>query len=153
MSSIEEWNYWKDARVQHSMRIEYYKVNEAEGTVTLSDSVFDRCVEEGFLEKDHNGVLRTEFKYKLCNMCKGSGEVCNPSVDASGITQDQFEEDPQFEEDYIKGRYNIQCPTCKGLRVEREPSLPKEIQNIINKEAEEDREYIRHCALEQALGC
>ena len=53
----------------------------------------------------------------MCSMCRGSGRVVDPKIDASGISQDEFAEDPQFREDYYAGVYDVKCPECGGQRV------------------------------------
>lgn len=57
------------------------------------------------------------MKNIVCPRCKGEGTVTNPEVDGPGISQERFEEDPDFEEDYMSGVYDIICPECRGKRV------------------------------------
>lgn len=53
----------------------------------------------------------------LCTLCDGDGHVVNPSIDAGGLSDDDFHEDPEFYENYMGGRYDVTCPECKGERV------------------------------------
>lgn len=49
-----------------------------------------------------------------CPACNGKGTVVNPSIDAGGLTQEDFEQDPDFAEDYFGGMYNVACMACGG---------------------------------------
>jgi len=53
-------------------------------------------------------------KYEVCGRCDGEGKHTNPAIDGNGISQEQFDEDPDFEEDYRAGRYDVECEECKG---------------------------------------
>ncbi len=57
-------------------------------------------------------------KFEVCSRCSGNGSIVNPSIDGNGISQEQFNEDPEFEEAYFAGAYDIPCPHCEGKRVE-----------------------------------
>lgn len=54
------------------------------------------------------------WHWEICDLCDGRGKVVNPSIDASGLTADDFAEDPGFAEDYRSGVYDIPCPRCGG---------------------------------------
>lgn len=57
-------------------------------------------------------------KYEVCTRCGGVGTHTNPAIDGNGITGSEMTElGPEFEADYFAGAYDIQCETCKGLRV------------------------------------
>lgn len=66
--------------------------------------------------------LRVRFAWEVCRVCRGNGHHVNPSIDAHGITWQEFDDDPEFEEEYRSGFYNVTCYECKGLRV-----LPSEV--------------------------
>lgn len=57
------------------------------------------------------------IKMAVCPLCNGSGEVVNPSIDAHGLTREDFDEDPDFEESYFRGDYNQPCGLCHGEKV------------------------------------
>ena len=63
--------------------------------------------------------IETDFpaKFEVCGTCQGKGTHVNPSIDAHGISAEEFDEDPDFREAYFSGRYDVQCAECKGLRV------------------------------------
>ena len=54
------------------------------------------------------------FKTVNCYQCDGKGTMVNPSIDAGGLSYDDFYDDPDFEEAYFSGRYDIQCSACRG---------------------------------------
>lgn len=62
-------------------------------------------------------------KYEVCPRCEGRGSIVNPSVDGNGISPEQFAEDPDFEEAYFAGVYDIKCPECHGQRVVAVPDV------------------------------
>lgn len=55
--------------------------------------------------------------YEVCDRCRGEGKHVNPSIDGHGISREEFDEDPEFEEAYFAGRYDVTCEVCKGERV------------------------------------
>lgn len=57
-------------------------------------------------------------KNEVCGRCEGEGKHTNPAIDGNGISQEQFDEDPDFEEAYRSGRYDVTCERCGGKRVE-----------------------------------
>lgn len=66
-------------------------------------------------------------KYQVCPVCNGEGKTVNPSIDAHGLTAEDFYEDPDFAEDYKSGVYDIVCNGCHGQRVVTQQRI-KELQ-------------------------
>lgn len=58
-----------------------------------------------------------EGKYRVCPVCNGEGTYVNPAVDGNGLTQEDFDEDPDLRENYFSGMYDVQCKCCHGRRV------------------------------------
>lgn len=50
----------------------------------------------------------------ICTLCRGDGTVVNPSIDAGGLSADDFADDPEFADNYRAGVYDITCPRCAG---------------------------------------
>lgn len=83
------------------------------------------CDGEGFDENDvpceacEEGLAEVEFpaKFEVCERCRGKGSHCNPAIDGNGLSREDFDEDPDFEEAYFRGDYDVSCYECKGLRV------------------------------------
>ena len=116
-AAIERLNYYSDSRVQSSLRTPAYEIVSAGPNVSIIRP--HPCLTEG--DDDDGDPLDDEYEARtsfcMCSMCRGSGRVVDPKIDASGISQDEFDEDPQFKRDYYGGMYDIQCPECKGVRV------------------------------------
>ena len=97
MRTIEETNYRNDPRTQA----------HPEGIPTT------------IIEVEIDGELWEEerelpWKWDVCSTCDGKGTHVNPSIDANGLTADDFADDPDFAEDYWSGRYDQVCNECKG---------------------------------------
>lgn len=56
-------------------------------------------------------------KWEVCPQCQGEGKHVNPSIDAGGLTREDFLEDPDFMHDYMSGLHDVACNTCGGKRV------------------------------------
>ena len=52
----------------------------------------------------------------VCDRCGGRG-VHDHEAFSNGLTAADFDEDPDFREEYMAGRYDVQCASCNGLRV------------------------------------
>jgi hypothetical protein len=107
---MEERNYMMDSRTNAKNAWEGY--DERSNTITVSWTKYD---EEHDTEEDE--VLKLPAKLEICDLCGGKGKVVNPSIDAGGLSQDDFYDDPDFEEEYFGGTYDIGCPQCSGKRV------------------------------------
>lgn len=90
--------------------------------------------------------------FEVCDQCRGSGKVVNPSIDAGGLSRERFDEDPDFEERYFAGAYDIQCPTCKGQRVVAKPVFPEPLAQWIKERDEDVWECIREECYERSMG-
>jgi hypothetical protein len=64
-------------------------------------------------------------KFEVCSRCKGSGSHVNPSVDGNGLTREDFDQDPDFAESYMRGDYDVRCSVCEGARVVPVPDLTR----------------------------
>lgn len=63
------------------------------------------------------GEVEIPAKYEVCSTCEGKGSHVNPSIDSKGLTAEDFNEDPEFLEEYRRGTYDVACVECKGARV------------------------------------
>ena len=72
-----------------------------------------------FYDRQDNEIVIEKTKYQVCSRCHGKGHHVNPNVDGHGISPQEFAEDPEFRENYIKGKYDVKCYQCGGLRVEK----------------------------------
>lgn len=62
--------------------------------------------------------------FEVCSTCDGRGRYVNPSIDAHGITAEEWDRDWSYEErqEYLSGGYDVTCATCGGRRVEPVPN-------------------------------
>ena len=56
-------------------------------------------------------------QFAVCPTCDGNGTHVNPSIDAHGLSREDFDGDPDFEESYFAGDYDVSCAECGGQRV------------------------------------
>lgn len=70
-------------------------------------------------------------KYIICENCRGKGTTVNPSIDGNGLSQEDFDEDPDFREDYMQGKYDVHCACCDGSGKILVPE-EKQDQDILN---------------------
>jgi len=66
---------------------------------------------------DEGEELELPARYDVCDTCHGTGSHVNPSIDSHGLSRDDFDEDPDFAEDYFRGVYDVSCHECHGRRV------------------------------------
>lgn len=66
-----------------------------------------------------------------------------PSIDCGGLSREDFDEDPEFEEGYFSGQYDVACNACGGRTTVREvdesrlsPELLKAWRRHLRDEAE-----------------
>jgi hypothetical protein len=71
-------------------------------------------------------------RYAVCDRCRGEGVHDHPAF-SNGITPEQFDEDPDFREEYMNGRYDVTCTECKGLRVVLVPDTDNCDQAILEE--------------------
>lgn len=118
-------------------------------------------VEVELYDEDADEEFDAEFpvEFEVCHLCNGKGSHVNPSIDAHGISADEFYEDPGFAEDYFSGVYDVSCYECGGRRVV--PEIAKNLLNntqqknyeILQEKWQADADYARLCAAERRMGC
>lgn len=82
--------------------------------------------------------------FEVCPLCDGRGKHVNPSIDAHGLSAEDFYDDPDFERDYFSGVYDITCNRCHGDRVVPEMDnkrVKPEIAERIYEIEEADRDF------------
>jgi hypothetical protein len=144
--SIEDRNYYGDSRVRAGERGDWFssldeKHNKA--TVTLFDG-------------DDEEEVEVPVKLEVCPTCEGRGKHVNPSIDAGGLSRDDFDEDPDFREEYMSGMYDVSCYECSGKRVVPvidEDHCDAAILKRIHAKQEEDEDFRRLQEAERRMGC
>lgn len=77
------------------------------------------------------------FTWEICSSCRGRGSYVNPSIDAHGISAEEWDRDWSDEdrEGYFEGRYDVTCQNCRGRRVEPQPTEPAAYASAEHKAA------------------
>lgn len=77
------------------------------------------------VDLDDEGRLRVPFRWGVCGTCNGEGKHVNPSIDAHGITAEEWERDwdPEEREGYMRGDYDVECAECHGRTTVPVPDL------------------------------
>jgi hypothetical protein len=153
----------------------YESISEAKETITVKifdpeDCDFEEATED-IVEKygkevvdliDETGCATFPMKYVVCGLCNGTGKHVNPSIDAHGITAEEWDRDWDYDdrEMYMSGGYDVQCYECHGKRVvpeiDNSPHLlsdpAKKLLEYIDEQIEEEAAYVRTCMTERAMG-
>lgn len=80
----------------------------------------------------------------LCPQCEGDGTMVNPAIDGNGLSAEDFDQDPDFRESYMRGDYDVKCDCCDGLKYISEPlidELPENIREDYLRKSEGDRRF------------
>jgi hypothetical protein len=134
--------------------------NKAAGKATVSDRVIDAVQDlQDDGKADTKGLTADALlenpvipvTLELCPTCGGHGKHVNPSIDAHGISADEFADDPDFEEAYRSGAYDVTCSECGGESV---IPIPVDVNVKAAIEAVEggDREYMAEMEAERRMG-
>lgn len=79
-----------------------------------------RKARQWFIESEREETgSRPYAEMIVCPACNGKGKYVNPGVDSHGLTGEDFE-DPDFEEAYFNGTYDVTCEECNGRNVVEE---------------------------------
>lgn len=75
--------------------------------------------DDDFEDGEEVGAREVELPvvFEVCGTCNGKGSHVNPSIDSNGLTASDFDEDPDFRENYMSGMYDVTCNECGGKRV------------------------------------
>ena len=65
------------------------------------------------------------FQFQVCERCEGRGHHVNPSIDGNGLPT-EYQNDPEFMEEYMSGQYDVPCEECAGNRVV--PAIERETE-------------------------
>jgi len=101
---------------------------------------------------DEPNLLRVPFERRICDLCGGSKKVVNPNIDSGGITEECFERDPGFFDDYRSGYYDVKCPRCKGEGMLTTPSLPAYMQRRVDVWLKAQRDFEDLQRSERSMG-
>ena len=105
---------------------------------------------------DEGAEHELPVRFAVCDLCQGRGSHVNPSIDAGGISAQDFADDPGFYEDYMCGQFDVQCNECHGLRVVQvvnRDACDPELLAAYDAEMKADAEFAAECAAERRMGC
>lgn len=111
---LQDLSYYSDHRVRAADRW-YSHIDENRMVVTV-------CFDDE--------ETQIPFKWDVCPTCDGKGSHVNPSIDAHGLTADDFAEDPDFAESYFRGHYDQPCNECNGRRVVPVAVNPEDLKQV-----------------------
>lgn len=81
----------------------------------------------------------------VCQSCRGTGSHVNRAIDGNGLTSEDFDEDPDFRESYMRGDYDVTCEECGGTNVvdelDEDRCNPQDLAAYRKQEAEHQRDY------------
>lgn len=109
-------------------------------------------------------VFEFPGKRIVCDDCEGEGSVLTPSIRNHCYSAEEFNEEYDDEEDrqaYFQrgGKYDVQCPTCKGKNVitviDEEACNTEDLKDKLAKKQEYDEECYRsdfESAAERRMG-
>ncbi len=107
-------------------------------------------------DDDQEIELQVPAKFELCPRCRGVGSHVNPAVDGQGLSREDFDQDPGFEEAYFRGDYDVACHRCAGEKVikvvDRERATPEELE-AFDAQEEAAREADAERDAERRAGC
>ena len=105
--------------------VEWFTIRDERGHIDYTTSRSDAehhlrelTIATGF-DPDWDGIHTIELpaKFVVCDTCDGRGSHVNPSVDAHGLSREDFDDDPDFRDDYRAGVFDMECAGCGGRRV------------------------------------
>lgn len=116
----------------------------------------DRMIITFEYEDDEGEMIAVELpaKFEVCPLCNGKGSHVNPSIDAHGLTSEDFDNDPNFREDYFSGVYDQDCNECHSKRVVPVPSDLSNKEDLVRFEKllQDEAQYRREIAYEMKMG-
>jgi hypothetical protein len=105
---------------------------------------------------EEEGDKEIPATYTVCGTCDGKGKHVNPAIDSNGLSEEDFDRDPDFREDYFSGLYDVPCNECKGNRVSPEvdwKKLTPELKKYVEDWIQEHYSYQQECEMERRMGC
>jgi DnaJ-class molecular chaperone len=114
---MTDHGYYNDHRVVAGMRAkEEAKIWSFDQRAMILTATL--LIEDEETEENAETPFSFPAKFEVCPTCEGKGSHVDPSIDAHGITQEEFSEWSQEEKgDYFSGTYDVPCFECEGERL------------------------------------
>lgn len=106
------------------------------------------------LEDEDGNEIKLPTKRIVCPRCDGTGVHDHPAF-SNGFSQEDFDEDPDFKEDYFRGRCDVACEECGGRNVVEVPDeerMSPELVSSLHKRYEEEASYRAEQEAERRMG-
>ena len=88
----------------------------------------------------------------ICGECRGSGKHVNRAIDGNGLPS-EFQDDPDFMEEYRAGMYDVVCEACGGRRVMLEPEdWDQPVAKLLSEAYASDRRMDAEVEAERRMG-
>lgn len=108
------------------------------------------------LENGEGEEITIPAIFEVCETCEGRGKHVNPSIDSNGLSEEDFDMDPDFRENYFSGLYDVACNECRGNRVSpvvNWDALTPELKKYVEEYIDDFHSYEAMCAMERRMGC
>ena len=98
-------------------------------------------------------MMKLGVTAEVCPLCNGTGRHVAPNVDMCGLSDEDFDEDPDFRESYMNGDYDVECYQCGGNNVVYKPIFTPEIQAMLDDWNADEDDYDAEVEAEMRFGC
>lgn len=154
-NALDNWNYANDSRTQGPAKspVLYFAGCGKCGTMNNeADEQACDCSDYEYVEQE----MKLPMSWQVCLVCDGEGKHVNPSIDAGGISREQFHDDPDFAEQYWNGDFDQTCTRCNGRTtvpsVNWDALTPKQVE-LYEAQLSADAEYAAERRAEIMMGC
>lgn len=159
---LDDYNYYNDHRT--NARSAYGNFDRKTGRISFCVTIYGECcgenpcIEGCEVDSEEEIMFSLPAHFEVCDICDGRGHYVNPSIDSGGLSQEDFDEDPGFEEDYFRGVYDVSCERCHGknvIPVVNNTGLTEKEQKLYErymKRVTDDAAYDAECRAERMMG-
>lgn len=147
------WHYHEDSEKMVFFAGHPSNLSDSDGKLLSEEEIKAEFGED-------SGYVTTSAKWEVCGVCHGEGSTVHgwggDNGDYHVMTESDRDEDPEYYEDVIRGKYNRPCPECRGKRVVKGPvlsELTKEEREWVKQEEREEDYYRSISEAERRFGC